>query len=63
MPVLMEENPFLDPDEEEPGRRPLIAPLCRALVAREARRVPTPVACSSPAAGFPSAAMPLPRRA
>ncbi|GJB01774.1 DUF2726 domain-containing protein [Aeromonas caviae] len=41
MPVLMEENPFLDPDEEEPRETTPHCPRCAApLVAREARKGP-----------------------
>jgi len=41
MPVLMEENPFLDPDEEEPRETIPHCPRCAApLVAREARKGP-----------------------
>ena len=41
MPVLMEENPFLDPDEEEPRETIPHCPRCAApLVARKARKGP-----------------------
>ena len=41
MPALMEENPFLDPDEEEPRETIPHCPRCAApLVAREARKGP-----------------------